>query len=179
MASVEFTRIGNFIYYGTDAQPVQLESGLANTIIKFQPVLRVGKFVFNTDLRFASSSNDAAIRMPKLFAWLRWYYDASFFNKAAYLNIGVDFRIQSGYYGNRYVPITQQFITQPTGDKGFYMDSYPVLSPYISARIQRASVFLEGTNVLEGLAGKGYFISPYYPGTMRLFSFGVRWFFFD
>jgi len=178
-ASLELTRLGNYIYYGFDAKPIQIGSSVTNTIIKVQPIFRIGKLVFNNDLRIASSSDDNPIRMPQLFVWLRWYYEGSLFNKAADVCIGFDFRIQSDYYGNRYMPITEQFISQPKDSRGFMLNAYPALQPYVNVRIKRASVFLEGVNVLQGLTGAGYFSTPYYPASKRLFSFGIRWYFFD
>ncbi|MGB3617910.1 MAG: putative porin, partial [Catalinimonas sp.] len=79
------------------------------------------------------------------------------------------------YFADAYMPVTGQYHLQ----NEFAVRAYPVADVFANVRIRRANLFLKVSHANQGFPTAGYFQTPYYPGLLRSFEFGVHWQFFD
>lgn len=174
------SRVGDLVYFGDVAMPVLAAGPVVYSQIDASlNALVVRKWHFDHRFLLAQSSNIDAIRVPTAFVWLRYYYEGLVANKAATVQIGLDLKYLSSWYAPSYMPINQQFFNASRTDEGLAIDAWPQLSPFLSAKIKRAFVWVKVPNALQGAIGPGYFATPLYPAQRRMVSFGVRWYFFD
>ncbi|MEY5048903.1 MAG: hypothetical protein RLZZ175_2262 [Bacteroidota bacterium] len=164
----------NTIKFTQDIEVKQVSDNINYLSLVINPDLSFGRFRFYNLLRYSKASN-TALRMPTLYYNLLVSYTHKFKNAIA-VSIGLDNHYKSEYYGDAYNPILQQFVVQ----NSFQNKAYLVSDLFINVNIKGTTVWVKGIQMNQGLFGQDvYFITPYYPGLKRMFSFGVNWTFFD
>jgi hypothetical protein len=89
--------------------------------------------------------------------------------------LALDLFYNTPYYGDAWMPATQQFYLQNNTKTGNYLYADVALN----FKIKRARLFLKLSHFDNGLMGYDYFTVPHYPMQNRAFKFGVSWLFFD
>ncbi|UOQ51889.1 putative porin [Hymenobacter cellulosivorans] len=176
-ASGSFVTINDLVYYNQAAVPAQLDEAKVLLIGTLRHRFNLGKFFFDNLGTGTLGGEDEGLRIPKLVANSRAYYQGYLFKKAMFSQIGADVYFQSRFKGYDYNPTTQQFYLQDH----FSIRSYAVADVFLVTDIKTVSVFLKMAYINQGLynTGNGYFATPLYTGLPRRFQFGIRWQFFD
>lgn len=175
--TVSITNLDRYIYFGSDRQPTQnsgsilINSYTAEANFRFIDHIFLDNRIVYTGVTGAGSN---AIRVPKWYGISRWYYKGVWFNKYMPVEVGVNFRWRSSYFGNDYDPITQQFFLQDHTSLG----SYVAADLFITFQADKLRIFAKMTHINQG-AESGYLATPLYPGQPRAFDIGLRWLFFD
>jgi len=170
--------ISNFIYYGTDGLPTEKDDDQQLIILTARHRFNYGKFHFDNQGTFTSGQGDGEsdpIRIPTLVSLSRVYYQSDIFRKALFGQIGAEMYYQSSYQAYQYSPSTQQFYLQ----NSFTIRNYPVINVFLAADVKTVGVFVKVAYLNQGLAGNGYFTTPYYIAQQRRIQFGIRWQFFN
>lgn len=117
-------------------------------------------------------------RMPVVFVNSQTYFRYVPAKKAFTqdFRIGFDIFYRSQYFGDAYMPAAGQFFLQ----NEFPLISNALVDFYIAAKMRNARFFLKMNQLNQLLQlTRGYYITPYYPGTRGSFAFGIQWYFFD
>lgn len=113
--------------------------------------------------------------LPNFYGTAELFYRDMWFGRRARVRIGLAARYHTGYDGYRFDPATQVFYPLP----GYETRAYTRLDLSLSAKIQRARIFLKLRHLNEGLLAPGYYTTFFYPMQERAFTFGVIWRFYD
>ncbi|WP_157807405.1 putative porin [Hymenobacter chitinivorans] len=176
-ASASVVTINDLVYYNQAAVPAQFNKPIGLVIGSVRHRFNLGKFYFDNQGTGTLGGEGEALRIPKLVANGRAYYQGYLFKKAMFSQVGADVYYQSRFRGYDYNPTTQQFYVQDH----FSIRNYAVADVFFITDIKTVSVFLKMAYVNQGLYdfGNGYFATPLYTGLPRRFQFGIRWQFFD
>ncbi|WP_046242338.1 putative porin [Hymenobacter terrenus] len=176
-ASASVVDIGNLVYYDTTAAPAQVETA-RNLVIGFvRHQVRLGRVRFDNQATYTyiNGNEVEGIRIPRLVANSRVFYESYIFRKALFSQVGAEVYFQSRYKAFNYSPSTQQFYQQ----NYFTIRNYPIVDVFFVADIKAVSIFLKMAYINQGIYRDGYFTTPYYTGYPRRFQFGVKWNFFN
>jgi hypothetical protein len=176
-ASVTTATINDLVYYNQQAVPAQLEGAKVVLTGTLRHRFNLGKFFFDNQATGTIGGEGEGLRIPKLVANGKAYYQGYLFKKAMFSQVGAEVYYQSRFKGYDYSPSTQQFYLQDH----FTIRNYSVADVFFITDIKTVSVFLKVAYVNQGLYsfGNGYFATPLYSGLPRRFQFGIRWQFFD
>ncbi len=176
---VELSLIKNYIYYNKKAEVSQYGSDLKYLKISTNLEWRPGRWQIISQVHLATAQ-DSVLAVPKLMTNLRLSFDF-IYSKVLYIQVGTDLHYKSKYFGNAYMPLTQQFYVQnqiPTED-------YLLADVFANFRIKRVRMFVKYSNLLRFISTTfsdskaGYFSTPFYSGIGNTVSFGVNWPLFD
>ncbi|WP_162549899.1 putative porin [Hymenobacter nivis] len=176
-ASASVVNLVNYVYYDKNGTPAQLSTTKQLLIGSARHRVRFGRFGFDNQgiYTYGAGNEGAALRIPALVTESRAYYQSYIFGRAMFTQVGLEFYYQSRFKGYGYSPSTQQFYLQDD----FTIRNYGVASAFFAADIKTVSVFLKVPYLNQGLAGQGYFASPFYPAYPRRLQFGLNWKFFN
>lgn len=174
---VEITSVDNYVYFGTDKLPSQNSAVVLLNNYALRADFKFRKhFKFENHVIFNNVTGDGsdAIRAPDWNFVGRWYYDNIVFNNYMEMQFGLDVRWQSAYFANAYDPITQQFHIQ----NDFEIPSYWTSDLFFAMKAKKLSIWIK-VKYLNQKKEQGYFNTPLYPATRRMFDLGLRWHFYD
>ena len=176
-ASGSVVNISRLVYYGTNAEPQQLDAGEDKQllIISGRHQVRLGRFSFDNQATYTEGGDGRGLRIPRLVTFSRLYYQSYIFRKAMFSQIGAEVYYQSRFRAYDYSPSTQQFYVQDN----FTIRNYPLVDVFFVADIKAVSIFLKWAYVNQGIYHDGYFTTPYYTGYPRRFVLGIKWNFFN
>lgn len=175
--SVTITNLNKHVYFDVDKMPKQTSGSILLNSYELQANFKFIDHIFidnKVTYTGITGSSSELIRIPKWYGNSRWYYKGIWFGNFMPIEIGVDFRWRSSYFGNDYDPITQQY----------YLQDHTTLFKYLAADVflafqaDKLRIFLKMTHVDQG-SENGYLATPLYPGQPRALDIGVQWLFFD
>jgi hypothetical protein len=177
--SLTLNRINNYVYFEVNGNATQaggeafmLQPGLIANI-------QIGKkFRWDTELIFTkvTGGGSDAFRIPDVYANSRFYFDSPLFDNNVVVQMGIDVRYHSSYFGNSYFTGTQQFNLQ----NSFDVYAYPVADIFLDFRINRTRVLFKYNHLNSGLMNReGYFVTPDYTGYKSFLDLGITWYLFD
>jgi hypothetical protein len=174
--SVQITSINNYVFFGTDKTPEQNEEVAIINKYSVDANFLLGHFHIENRLIFnnVSGGGAGAIRSPDWNYFGKWYYENIVFNDFMQFQIGLDIKWQTAYFVDAYDPITQQFHIQDD----FKVDAFWTSDLFFVMRARRLSVWMK-LKYVNQKRDDGYFETPLYPGTRKMFDVGVKWHFYD
>jgi len=165
--------LNNWIYINTLCIPVQTTDHIMVYTAELKKTFQVWKLFFDHTIIYQSSNNDV-IRVPELSGRIRYYFQSKF--KTMKFQLGFDVFYNTAYKANNYNPATRMFFMQ--NDR--LVGNYPVIDPFVSAVIKRATIFAKYEHANQDLFGNnGYYYTQNYPISLASFRFGLRWRFYD
>lgn len=173
--SASYSIINNYVFLNERAVPQQLSGNQYLYDARLAHDIRFGGFHLENFVAYTNTEQAAYIRIPEWLVNSKIYYQGHIFKKALYGQIGVEMYLPTEYLADAYMPVTQQFYLQ----NDFPVTTYPVFDVFLNADIKTVNVFLKMSHANFGLQEPGYFVTPYYPGLRRSFTFGLKWMFFD
>ncbi|HEY8401365.1 MAG TPA: putative porin [Cytophagaceae bacterium] len=172
---VNLANIQNYIYYDASAIPQQTNEAIQYISAGSSLIYRYKSLNFENIVRFSSVSGPDVLRVPPVFNHFRFYIQNKILKNALHAQLGLDLYYRSTYFANNYMPVTQQFYLNNT----FETQQYLLGDLFLNMEVKSALIFLRLSHFNEGLLERGYFVTPYYPGLMRTFEFGITWRFYD
>lgn len=178
--SPSFVSIKNHIYYNPSFQPTQEKQNLNFGFLDLQLNTNLWWVHFDNYFKytFIPSNQPDVIRMPELYfnprIYLK-YVPKKKVNRQDF-RFGFDIYYRSAYFGDGYMPSISRFYIQ----NDFMLNNNILLDFFVTAKMRNARIFLK-INQLNQMLGftNGYYITPYYPGTLGSFVMGVHWLLFD
>ncbi len=172
--SVTIQRIGNWVYFDSLATVRQESKGLGVFRTRFELGGVLGKFEWNSNVIANTLTGPDVIRMPNLAANANLAVNLQY-KKLLFVQIGLDAHYLSAYYGDAYMPATQQFHLQ----NQVKLPAFVQVDPYLSLRINRVRLFFKYANATQGLISDNHYVAYLYPAMSRGFAYGVKWLLFD
>lgn len=173
--STSYSIINNYIFLNREAIPQQLGGNQYLYEARLAHHIRFGGIHLENFVAYTNTDKADFIRIPEWLVNSKVYYQGIIFKGALFGQVGVEMYLPTGYLADAYMPVTQQFYLQ----NEFMLKTYPVLDVFLNADIKTLNIFVKMSHVNFQLQEPGYFVTPYYPGMRRSFTFGVKWMFFD
>ncbi len=173
---VNYFLLNNMVFMNNHAIPVQNTKTFSLISSGASTTLGIGVLQSRHHLLFQYTSTDQFERFPVFSGYHSVYGDFSMFNKALYMQVGLDVLLNTPYKPMGYLPVVWQFYAQDTYEADFTI----LADVFITAKIKRTRFFLK----LQNLAGllinsPPVYSIPFYPQPEMGFKFGLSWMFFD
>ncbi len=173
---IDHHQLNNWILYNKNAQPFQTTEKI--NLTRTGARIKYKKKIVNVDIGVSRQivSDKDLWPTPDWMVNTLTYLEKRFEKKKLLLQLGADITWQSGYFAMSYDPLLLQFYLQDDVE----IAHQPIIDLFVNAQIQtNARVYLKVTNVLQGLTGEGYLVTPGYFGRRRAMEVGVTWQFYD
>ena len=175
--SAEINKISDYIYFDKNAFVQQNDKDILIYRAGLGIDYRRGKFSTINQI-FISTKTDVndVMRIPNTFINSRFAVDL-LYRKKLFIQTGLELNYQSGYNGNAYMPVTQQFFLQDKQE----IQGYVQADVFADLRINRVRIFFKFAHANHKLLlmGNGYYAAPGFAGMGRVLAFGVHWLLFD
>ncbi len=173
---VNFENITRFIYFNTEALPVQHNGNIQVLSAEGNINFHMWRFHLENEIAYQLSSDKEVLPLPDVALFSNFYYLDRFFKKVLTVQLGVSVRYHTSYYAPTYMPATGQFYNQNTEKIG----NFPFMSAYVNCHLKKVRFFLQVHNLLESaIADRNYFSMPNYPLPPLTLRFGLAWAFYD
>lgn len=177
---LDFTRLDNYKYFQNDSEgitkPYQFDGVVNYFRAKFTKELRYRKFAINTDFRFQKViDGEQVLNVPSYILRSTLYYSNHFYDKALFLQTGINFRSFSKFYMNAYNPLIAEFHIQNEQEFG----NFPLIDFFINAKIQQTRLYLIAEHFNSAMTGYDFYAAPGYPYRDFVVRFGLVWNFFQ
>jgi hypothetical protein len=171
-ASLNFTNIDNYTYFGENSKPLQFANQIAYLKLKVNKEFKLGKFALDNTLMYQNvSSGSSVFRVPEFVTRNTFYYtDYWFEGKPMLVNIGITFKYFTQYKANAYNPLIAEFRLQNEEQIGF-----PTFDVFFNAQVRRTRLYFKVDNATSSLTRKNYFSAPNYPYRDLTIRFGLVW----
>ena len=165
----------NYIIYGYDAKPKQINSANIVVDVYANKTFNFWKFHWFNEVAYQYIKDKEYVCLPDVVAYSSLFFKTDMFNKALALQIGLDAKFTSNYYGYAYMPATGVFYIQ--NEKKF--GCYPNLGVYVGAKIKRFRVFGKLSNYNSSFMQPRFYSLHRIPENPMAFNFGISWEFYD
>ena len=168
---VRQTSINNFIYFGTDARPVQNEGMFSIREAYLSFYQKLWRFELEGFASLQKSNNEDVVHLPLVQASLKIGYAQPMFRKKATLYPSITVRYFTKYYADAYMPATRTFYLQNEVEIG----NYPFIDVALAIKVQRAHIYAAYSNMFLLTGIRNSFIAPHYPMRDSRVYIGVNW----
>jgi len=171
----QVANLENYIYYNSEARPMQLNSKVTTNAFGFEMNLN-WKFMYLTEIykNFNVTGYDV-FRAPENYSFTRLALKMHFFKRRMKTYFGVDITYRSKFQSMHYMPITQQYYINDNDP--FVITSQPILDFFVCSTVKNFTLYLKLNQLNQPYQG-GYYITPYYPGVKRSIEMGINWRFY-
>jgi hypothetical protein len=173
-ASANLFLLDNYLIFGSDYYPVQLQEFSRVVQFNIYAPFRYKGFGVTANLSLQNGSSDS-IQVPLFAAKSSIFYIFDIFKKKLKLQLGVDVMFNTSYFANGYSPALYSFYFQDQQQVGnfWYVDANATI------RISRLYFFARIGNVFSPFQNYNMFTTPNYPMKDFLISLGINWRFHD
>lgn len=123
---------------------------------------------------FQTSSEEDVIPLPKISIYSNLYLNLKL-AKVLNIQLGVDARYFTEYYGPAYDPVLLQFYNQ----KETKIGNFPLINAYANFHLKRTRIFVMMYNIGKDFNNSKYFSAAHYPVNPMIFRMGLSWNFTD
>lgn len=171
----DFWLLNNYVYFNQKAEPAQLATAFTMFRVGLGATYTKARFKASTQIYYTplNAGNDV-LRVPTFFINGRVQYDF-IYAKVLHIQTGLELHYKSKFYGDAYMPVTQQYYLQDSQ----LVEGAILADAFANMRVNRVRFFLKFSHVNQGLLEPGYFVAPGYLQLQRGFGFGVDWLLFD
>ena len=168
MVNVGVENIQNYIYLNDKKTPVQESANIQVLSARVMNHLPLGIFNWDNDVVYQTSSNQAAIPLPKIAFYSNMYLHTKI-AKELDLQFGVDAHFHTLYFAPGYEPALNQFYNQRKKQIG----NYPISTVYANMHLKQTRFFVMLYNVAPLIMKPDYFSVPHYPLNPMMLRLGV------
>lgn len=166
----------NKVYFDANSLPNQFTGALSMLGVYLQKDFRAGGFHFNHRVLFQLSSEQEVAPVPLISAYVSYFFRFDVVKKVLNMEVGLDGRYQTKYYGFGYNPAIAQFYNQREKQFG----GHPYVDAFVSAKWKRMRILIKLQHWNTNLFGnRDYFMALHYPQNRMMLKFGFSWSFYD
>lgn len=165
----------DYIIYDQQAMPIQIHSANLIADVYVSKTFNFWKFHWFNEVAYQYISDKQYVRLPEAVAYTSLYFKTEMFHNALTLQVGIDAKFNSNFYGYAYMPATAVFYLQDEKKFG----SYPNLGFFIGAKIKRFRIFAKLSNFNSTFMKPTYFSLYRLPDNPFAFNYGISWEFYD
>lgn len=178
-AKAQYGQITNYLYLDTLAYVNQKNANINIMSADLYKHFKLGPINSITRFVYQRSTNDSLLNLPEFNLYQSLYFErlSVFPSTGGKLlwQVGVDFRYNSSYYADGYMPPLGLFYRQ----FDHKIEDYQCLDLFINVNIKRARIYLKYSYLNSVISEEYYFTGPYYPAPEPIFKFGLAWTFYD
>lgn len=137
--------------------------------------LKLGIFNLKGVMTLQKLSSEEAIRVPVFQAKQGISINFKMFNQKLQTQVGFDFRYNTSYFADSFMPAMGAFVQQDKVKIGNYLFT----DFFVQAQIDRVKFFVALCHPYAGVFGNEYYLTPHYPSEKLNLRYGVTWMFFD
>lgn len=168
--------LNNYIYFDSNARPAQIKSPLQIFQIFANENFHLGPLYFENTIGLQQINNSAVLRLPEWMIKSSLYLHGKLFKKNLDLRFGGEFRLNSEFRPDGYMPIAGQFHLQDT----LLQKPYPVVDPFLAAGIKSFRFVVRYENLLNALdPSLVFYTTANYPQVRPTLRFAITWRFLD
>jgi len=161
----------NYVFYNAMALPEQLNAAFLWTKIKAAQKIKWG-WLGNKNTIVYQQSGSNKLPVPNLIVQSSLYLDGWVFEKAMWLQTGVDLFYYSSYQAPIYNAAIRQFMVVDNGEFG----NYPQFDVFLDAQVKTFSFMFKYQQLNQlFIKNKSDILSPGYANLPNSFSLGIRW----
>ena len=165
----------DYIIYDYQAMPTQINKSNMIVDVYIKKTFNFWKFHWANKVAYQYISDKQYVRLPEVVGYTSLYFMTGMFNNALTLQVGLDAKMNSNFYGYAYMPATSVFYLQDDKKFGFF----PNLGVFIGAKIKRFRIFAKLSNYGSLFMKPTYFTLYRLPDNPLAFNFGISWEFYD
>jgi hypothetical protein len=168
-ASIRSENIINPVYFENNTSQ-QLNGGVAILRVATQLNYTSNHFGSSTNAVYSASSNQNVIPLPVFSVSQNVYSQFKIFSKKLLIQMGLKTQWFSSFNAYIYNPVLRQWSIH---NQRF--DAYPVVNPYLNAKVKSFNFGLEFFHSQMQLMGNDYYSSPGYAIMPRVLRINLRW----
>ncbi len=172
--SFQYHLLHHYIYYDTLFQAQQADVSINVLQFILDQNIKLGAFGMENTIAF-QTTNNTYIRLPKISLKNSIFVEGLIFKKVMLARMGFDFRMNTSYFADNYMPATGQFHLQDDVE----IKLYPALDFFTSFKVKTLRAFAKIENVTGWFTNNIHYFTPRYPLPDPHFRFGVSWRFID
>ncbi len=165
------TAIDHYIYFGTNAKPVQHSGTLyiTSAFAKFDITLNHIEIGGIASVQIADNEN--VVQLPFFYGKIKLGWNINLVRGVSMMQPAFVINYFTEYYADAYMPALRTFYLQ----KDVKIGNYPFLDFFVTFKIKRANIFIGYTNIYSLTKVNRYFTTPHYPMRDSRFILGVKW----
>jgi hypothetical protein len=167
--------IDNIVYIDSYLKPNQTDKSTSILQASLLHKFKLGVFNLTGVMSVQKLSSEEAIRVPVFQAKQGISVSFKMFKKKLHTQVGFDFRYNTSYYADSFMPAMGTFVHQDKVKIGNYLYT----DFFVQAQIDRVKFFVALCHPYAGLFGNEYYLTPHYPSEKLNLRYGVTWMFFD
>lgn len=173
--NIGYFTLNNLVWIQEDLSPKKASQTINLIQASVLHNLHLGIFNFNGIVSLQKLSTQEAIRLPVFQTKQTISINFKMFGKKLDTQIGFDFRFNSLYYGDSFMPAIGSFVHQDNIKIGNYLYT----DFFVKAQLERVKLFVALTHPYSGMINYNYYYTPHYPAENLNLRFGITWMFFD
>lgn len=173
--NIGYFLLNDLVYINNNLLPQQTSKPTSIIQASLLHNLKLGIFNLKGVMTLQKLSSEEAIRVPVFQAKQGISINFKMFNKKLQTQVGFDFRYNTSYFADSFMPAMGAFVHQDKVKIGNYLFT----DFFVQAQIDRVKFFVALCHPYAGVFGNEYYLTPHYPSEKLNLRYGVTWMFFD
>lgn len=173
--NIGYFLLNDLVYINNNLLPQQTSKPTSIIQASLLHNLKLGIFNLKGVMTLQKLSSEEAIRVPVFQAKQGISINFKMFNQKLQTQIGFDFRYNTSYFADSFMPAMGAFVHQDKVKIGNYIFT----DFFVQAQIDRVKFFVALTHPYAGAFENNYYLTPHYPSEKLNLRYGVTWMFFD
>lgn len=173
--NIGYFLLNDLVYINNNLLPQQTSKPTSIIQASLLHNLKLGIFNLKGVMTLQKLSSEEAIRVPVFQAKQGISINFKMFNQKLQTQVGFDFRYNTSYFADSFMPAMGAFVHQDNVKIGNYLFT----DFFVQAQIDRVKFFVALTHPYAGVFENNYYLTPHYPSEKLNLRYGVTWMFFD
>ncbi|MCK9320945.1 MAG: putative porin, partial [Bacteroidales bacterium] len=173
--NIGYFLLNDLVYINNNLLPQQTNKPTSIIQASLLHNLKLGIFNLKGVMTLQKLSSEEAIRVPVFQAKQGISINFKMFNQKLQTQVGFDFRYNTSYFADSFMPAMGAFVHQDKVKIGNYLFT----DFFVQAQIDRVKFFVALCHPYAGAFENNYYLTPHYPSEKLNLRYGVTWMFFD
>ncbi|MDD2576895.1 MAG: hypothetical protein PHG98_04455 [Bacteroidales bacterium] len=173
--NIGYFLLNDLVYINNNLLPQQTNKPTSIIQASLLHNLKLGIFNLKGVMTLQKLSSEEAIRVPVFQAKQGISVNFKMFKQKLQTQIGFDFRYNTSYFADSFMPAMGAFVHQDKVKIGNYLFT----DFFVQAQIDRVKFFVALCHPYAGAFENNYYLTPHYPSEKLNLRYGVTWMFFD
>lgn len=173
--NIGYFLLNDLVYINNNLLPQQTSKPTSIIQASLLHNLKLGIFNLKGIMTLQKLSSEEAIRVPVFQAKQGISINFKMFNQKLQTQVGFDFRYNTSYFADSFMPAMGAFVHQDKVKIGNYLFT----DFFVQAQIDRVKFFVALCHPYAGAFENNYYLTPHYPSEKLNLRYGVTWMFFD
>jgi len=172
--------IKNFVYFNWQGIQ-QVDNRISILVFDVENLIKTQKLLITNHIVYQDFNNNF-IQLPKLMIYnsIEFFHTFKFSTGGKlYSKLGFDFNYQSSFKPNTYIPSLGSFvISNPTDNSIKNTGDYVIMDVHLTFNVKNVGFYFKYSHFNSWFNSR-YFLVSKYPILPAVFSYGIKWLFYD